>query len=409
MLPARRDGNNSLRASGHSGRVQPFEEASAPAMDFALTEDQEMIRASAESFLAAASPSAAVRRAMATPAGYDAALWEELAGKLGWCATTIAVDHGGLGLGMVEQALLMEQMGRRLLCAPFFSTACLAVTALQEAGDEAARARYLPDIAAGRLTASLAFATSGIEWIAGGPFGRAGRDGEDFVLTGRYRHVPDGATAGLLLLTAVVDDEPAPSLFALAGELPGLERQTLQTLDATRRLAEVRVAGLRVPAAARIGTPDRTVPGLERTSALAAIALAAEQLGGAQQCLDLTLAYIGERRQFGRTIASFQAVKHRCAELMVDIEASRSAVLGAACAASAAASTGELALEAACAKALASDAYFRCAQEAIQLHGGVGFAWEYDPHLYFKRAQASGQWLGSSARLCERVAAHLLD
>ena len=298
MLPARRDGNNSLRASGHSGRVQPFEEASAPAMDFALTEDQEMIRASAESFLAAASPSAAVRRAMATPAGYDAALWEELAGKLGWCATTIAVDHGGLGLGMVEQALLMEQMGRRLLCAPFFSTACLAVTALQEAGDEAARARYLPDIAAGRLTASLAFATSGIEWIAGGPFGRAGRDGEDFVLTGRYRHVPDGATAGLLLLTAVVDDEPAPSLFALAGELPGLERQTLQTLDATRRLAEVRVAGLRVPAAARIGTPDRTVPGLERTSALAAIALAAEQLGGAQQCLDLTRAYLGELRQF---------------------------------------------------------------------------------------------------------------
>ncbi len=378
-------------------------------MDFALTEDQEMIRASAESFLAAASPSAAVRRSMETTAGYDAALWEELAGRLGWCATTIAVDHGGLGLGMVEQALLMEQMGRRLLCAPFFSTACLAVAALQEAGDGAAQARYLPDIAAGRLTATVAFATHGVEWLARGPFGHARRDGDGFALTGRYRHVPDGATAGLLLLAAVVDDDPAPSLFALAGDLPGLERQPLQTLDATRRLAEVRVEALGIPASARIGTADGTAAGLERASALAAIALAAEQLGGAQQCLDLTLVFLGERRQFGRTIASFQAVKHRCAELMVDLEAARSAVLGAACTASAAASTEELTMEAACAKALASDTYFRCAQEAIQLHGGVGFTWEYDPHLYFRRAQASGQWLGSSARLRERIAARLLD
>lgn len=378
-------------------------------MDFTLTDDQEMIRASAESFLAAASPSAAVRRAMATPAGYDPELWQEVAGRLGWCATTIAVDHGGLGLGMVEQVLLMEQMGRRLLCAPYFATSCLAVPALQEAGDAAAQARYLPEIAAGRLTASLAFAIRGIEWIERGPFGHARRAGSDFILTGRYAHVPDGATAGLLLLTAIVDDEPAPSLFAVDGELPGLERQALRTLDATRRVAEVRVEGIRVPASARIGTVDSTAGGLERTSALAAIALAAEQLGCAQQCLDLTLAYVGERRQFGRTIASFQAVKHRCAQLMVDIEATRSAVLGAACVASTAASTEDLVLEAACAKALASDTCFRCAQEAIQLHGGVGFTWEYDPHLYFKRAQASGHWLGSSARLRERVAAHLLD
>jgi alkylation response protein AidB-like acyl-CoA dehydrogenase len=378
-------------------------------MDFALTADQEMIRDSAESFLAAASPSAAVRRAMATPAGYDPAVWQQVAGELGWCATTIAEAHGGLGLGLVEQALLMEQMGRRLLCAPYFSTAALAATALQEAGDAPAQARYLPEIAAGRLTATLAFATSGVEWTGEGPYGHARRDADGFVLQGRFRHVPDGATAGLLLLTAIVDDEPAPSLFALPEGLTGLERQPLETLDATRRLAEVRLEHARVPAGARIATAERTVPGLERTAALAAIALAAEQLGGAQQCLDLTLAYIGERKQFGRPIAAFQAVKHRCAELMVDIEAARSAVLGAACVAAAAPPTADLLLEAACAKTLASDTFFRAAQEAIQLHGGVGFTWEYDPHLYFKRAQASGHWLGSSARLRERVAARLLD
>jgi alkylation response protein AidB-like acyl-CoA dehydrogenase len=149
---------------------------------------------------------------------------------------------------------------------------------------------------------------------------------------------------------------------------------------------------------------------LRRTEALAAIALAAEQLGGAQQCLDLTLAYTTERVQFGRSIASFQAVKHRCAEMMVRIEATRSAVHGAARAVGAAQpiATGDLALEAACAKTFASETFFWCAQEAIQLHGGVGFTWDYDPQLYFKRAQASTHWLGDPDTLRERAAAALL-
>ena len=148
---------------------------------------------------------------------------------------------------------------------------------------------------------------------------------------------------------------------------------------------------------------------LERTSALAALLLAAEQLGGAQQCLDLTLAYVAERTQFGQPIAAFQAVKHRCAEMMVRIEATRSAVYGAAALATAAQATHELLMEAGAAKAQASEAFFFCAQEAIQLHGGVGFTWEYDPHLYFKRAQAGGHWLGSATRWREHIARALLD
>ena len=188
-----------------------------------------------------------------------------------------------------------------------------------------------------------------------------------------------------------------------------MSRIPLKTIDATRRLAEVRLAGVRLAPDALIAEGARVTEGLTRTAALAAIALAAEQLGGAQQCLDMTLAYISERVQFGRQIASFQAVKHRCALMMVQIEAARSAVYGAACVAASAPPTDALVMESACAKTLASEAFFFCAQEAIQLHGGVGFTWEYDPHLYFKRAQSSGAWLGAPDALRERVAAAMLD
>jgi alkylation response protein AidB-like acyl-CoA dehydrogenase len=378
-------------------------------MDFSLTPDQEMIRDTAESFLAEASSSQAVRRAMASAEGYDPTLWQRIGEELGWCATAIPEAFGGLGLSLVEQVLLMEQMGRRLVCAPYFSTACLAANALLEAATPAAKGQYLPDIAAGSLTATLALGQAGIDWRPDNTLANARPAGDGHVLDGVFRHVPDGATAQLLLIPARLAGAGEPLLFAVHADTPGLVRQAHATIDATRRLAEVRLDNAPLPASALIGAPGRVAEGLTRAAALAAIALAAEQLGGAQQSLDLTLAYIAERRQFGRTIASFQAIKHRCAEIMVRIEATRSAVLGAAFAAAAAPATAELALEAACAKALASDTYFHSAQEAIQLHGGVGFTWEYDPHLYFKRAQASSQWLGTSDALRERVAAALLD
>jgi alkylation response protein AidB-like acyl-CoA dehydrogenase len=376
-------------------------------MDFALTADQEKIRDTAESFLRDASGSAAVRAAMETEAGYDPQLWKHLAQELGWCATHIPEKYGGLELGWVEVALLMEQMGRRLLCAPFFATVCLAATALIEAALEPARIRYLPEIAAGRLIATIALAESGIDWRPDAPAAMARRVGEGYLLDGCFRHVPDGAQASLILVPATL--EGAGGFFAIPADCAGVSRIPLKTIDATRRLAEVRLAGVRLAPDALIAEGARVTEGLTRTAALAAIALGAEQLGGAQQCLDMTLAYISERVQFGRQIASFQAVKHRCALMMVQIEAARSAVYGAACVAASAPPTDALVMESACAKTLASEAFFFCAQEAIQLHGGVGFTWEYDPHLYFKRAQSSGAWLGAPDALRERVAASMLD
>lgn len=378
-------------------------------MDFSLTPDQEMIRDTAEAFLADASSSAAVRQAMQTASGFDDDLWRRIGQELGWCATAIPEDFGGLGLSAVEQALLMEQMGRRLLCAPYFSTVCLAATALLELAGTAAKERYLPEIAAGTRTATVAFGESGIDWDADIVVARARVTEQGYVLDGCFRHVPDGATAELLVIPARIEGAGTLAAFAVPADTAGVHRLPHATLDATRRLAEVCLSHVHVPADMLIATGNGVADGLARTAARAAIALAAEQLGGAQQCLDLTLAYIAERHQFGRPIASFQAIKHRCAEMMVRIEAARSAVLGAACVAAATPSTGELILEAACAKTLAGDTLFHCAQEAIQLHGGVGFTWEYDPHLYFKRAQASGQWLGNSDTLRERVATALLD
>lgn len=376
--------------------------------DFALTDDQKMICEAADDFLAQASSSANVRRAMETPAGFEAGLWQRIGGELGWCSTHIPEAYGGLGLSHIELTLLMERMGQRLLCAPFFSTVCLAANALLEVADEAARARYLPLIAAGELSATLALAAAGVDWQPAGLACNARMQAGRYVLNGVFQHVPNGASAQLLLVPARLESG-ALALFAVAAGSAGLHRREHATIDRTRRVAEVRLENVELDIGYKLAEGAGVDEGLQRTCALAAIALAAEQLGGAQQCLNLSLAHTAERVQFGRTVNSFQAIKHRCAEMMVKIEATRSAVFGAARVANAAPGTTELMLEAACVKAFASEAFYFCAQEAIQLHGGVGFTWEYDPHLYFKRAQAGNHWLGSIDTMRERAAAALLD
>lgn len=375
--------------------------------NFALSDDQIMIRDTAEEFLADVSSSAAVRSAMETATGFDLGTWSRIGRDMGWCGIQVPETYGGLGLSWVELTVLLEQMGRRLLCSPFFSSVCLAATALIETANEAGRAAYLPGIAAGSLTATLGFGSQGIEWNPDAVTARASRTPEGFVLNGSFRHVVDGATAELLLLTAKLDGEMA--LFAVPRSSVGLSSAAHACIDRTRRVASVVLGGVPIAAEALLARGDQAGEGLSRTGALAAVALAAEQLGGAQQCLDLTLQYTGGRVQFGRTINSFQAVKHRCAQMMVMLEAARSALIGAAHRISVGAATKELLLEAACVKTFASETFYFCAAEAIQLHGGVGFTWDYDPHLYFKRAQMSGHWLGSADTMRERAAAALLD
>ena len=386
-------------------------------MEFAFTEEHLMIRDSAERFLAQVSDSHAVRAAMIRPDAHDPDVWQRIGQELYWPALMVPERFGGMGLGFVELAILLEQSGRYLLGSPLFATACLATPALMLGHNEAVQEHWLGAIAAGETRATLAFASvPGLE--ARSVQTVAAPQAGGWTLDGQYAQVIDGASADLLIVAARTPgsrDKQGISLFVLPADTPGVMRSPLATLDQTRRLARIELHRVQVSDAQQLCGPAHGWAVLRDTLLIAAIGLAAEQTGGAQQALDLTLAYIAERRQFKRTIASFQAIKHRCADMMLQVECARSAAYYAACVAQErldpqgdAAVAKELEQAAATAKIHASEAFFHCAAESIQLHGGVGFTWEYDPHLYFKRARAGEHLLGSPALHRERLAAHLL-
>jgi len=386
-------------------------------MEFAFTEEHLMIRDSAGRFLAQASDSHAVRAAMMRPDGHDPDVWQRIGQELFWPALMVPERFGGMGLGFVELAILMEQSGRFLLGSPLFATACMATPALLMGNNEALQAQWLEAIASGNTRATLAFASvAGLE--ADSVQAVAEPQGDGWTVSGHYAQVIDGACADVLIIAARAPGSHGAQgirLFALPGTAPGVIATPLPTMDQTRRLARIDLHQVQVNTAQQLCGPDQGWTVLRDTLLIAAIGLAAEQTGGAQQALDLTLAYIAERRQFKRTIASFQAIKHRCADMMLHVECARSAAYYAACVAQErlapdgdASVAKELELAAATAKIHASEVFFLCAAESIQLHGGVGFTWEYDPHLYFKRARASEQMLGNPALHRERIAGHLL-
>jgi alkylation response protein AidB-like acyl-CoA dehydrogenase len=376
-------------------------------MSAAFTDEQQALREQARDFLAHHSGSEQVRRAMESESGSDPEVWKRIGAELGWTALCIPEAYGGVGLGPVELSLLMEEMGAHLLCAPFFSSVCMAAPAILAGGSEAQKQQLLPALAGGRTTATLAFAEPG-----GAPDPAALRahfrreSDAHYTLHGVKRYVVDGHTAELVVVAARregTQGESGIELFLVPGSAPRLERVALPTMDATRRLAELRLDGVRVPASARLGDAEgRGAAVLAEALDRATVALAAEQVGGAQRCLDLAVAYAKERVQFGRPIGSFQAIKHKCADMMLLVESARSAAWHAA---EAAEQGGDaLATAASLAKAYCGDAFFHCAGEAIQIHGGVGFTWEYDPHLYFKRARSSQSLLGEPSYHRERVA-----
>ena len=386
-------------------------------MEFAFTEEHLMIRDSAGRFLAQASDSHAVRAAMMRPDGHDPDVWQRIGQELFWPALMVPERFGGMGLGFVELAILMEQSGRFLLGSPLFATACMATPALLMGHNEALQTQWLEAIASGNTRATLAFASvAGLE--ADSVQAVAEPQGDGWTVSGHYAQVIDGACADVLIIAARAPGSHGAQgirLFALPGTAPGVIATPLPTMDQTRRMARIDLHQVQVNTAQQLCGPDQGWTVLRDTLLIAAIGLAAEQTGGAQQALDLTLAYIAERRQFKRTIASFQAIKHRCADMMLHVECARSAAYYAACVAQErlapdgdANVAKELELAAATAKIHASEVFFLCAAESIQLHGGVGFTWEYDPHLYFKRARASEQLLGNPALHRERIAGHLL-
>jgi alkylation response protein AidB-like acyl-CoA dehydrogenase len=356
-------------------------------VNFAFSEEQEELRRSVRRFLDDKSPIPEVRRLMETTEGYDPAVWDQMATQLGLQGIAIPEEYGGSGFTYVELIVVLEEMGRSLLCAPYFATIALAANAILTSGDDAAKKELLPGIAGGETIATLAFTEDNGRWDEGGITATASRAGDGWTLEGHKMFVLDGHVASLLVVAART---PAGlSLFAVEGDAPGLTRTPLATMDQTRKQARIELSGT---PGRLIGTDGGASAGLSRTLDLAAVALAAEQVGGAQRCLDMSVEYAKQRVQFGRPIGSFQAIKHKCADMLLEVESAKSAAYYAGWAAAEA--SDELPVVASLAKAYCSDAYFHAAAENIQIHGGIGFTWEHDAHLYFKRAKSSELLLG---------------
>ena len=374
-------------------------------MEFAFSQDQDELRRAARRFLEVASSEERVRASMETEQGYDSATWQQLSEELAWTALTIPEEYGGLGMSYLDLHPLMEEMGRALLCSPFFSTICLGANALLLGGNGVQKERHLPGIAAGETTATLAYAEKNGQMDAKGIEATYSRSAAGYILRGTKSYVLDGHTADLLIVAARTENSEGAegvSLFLVPGDADGVKRAWLPTMDQTRRLASIELNDVVVPPDALVGEEGRGWALCERTLDLARIALAAEQVGAAEMCLDMSVEYAKVRKQFGRPIGSFQAIKHKCADMLMMVESARSAAFYA----SALAGQGERDLEeaASSAKAFCSDTFFHCAAENIQIHGGIGFTWEHAAHMYFKRAKAAEVLFGAPSFHRERVA-----
>jgi alkylation response protein AidB-like acyl-CoA dehydrogenase len=374
-------------------------------VDFAFSDEQEQFRETLRRFLAEAAPMAEVRRTMETPEGFDKALWKRMATELGLQGVHLPESYGGQGFSFLELGIVQEELGRALVPTPYFSTVCLSANAILNAGSEADRRVLVPALASGERTASLAWLESSGGWDLESVSVECRADGGSFVLDGVKTLVSDGGCAELLLVVARLPGtrgEEGITLLCVDRGASGVKLEVPPSLDPTRRQARLELAGARAKAVGRPGSAGRA---LVQTLSEATVCLAFEMIGGAARCLEMAVAYAKSRVQFARPIGSFQAVKHKCAEVLLELELARSAVYYAGWAA--AESRDDLALAASVAKAAGAEAYLRAAAENIQIHGGVGFTFEYDPHLYYKRAKASEILLGDPALHRARLAGRL--
>jgi alkylation response protein AidB-like acyl-CoA dehydrogenase len=377
-------------------------------MDFGFSQEQELLRQTARSFLDKECPSAYVRRMMDDPTGATAEFWAKLA-ELGWLGLIFPEAYGGSGLGLVDLTVVLEEMGRAVMPGPYFSTVLLGGLLLVEAGSAAQRQAWLPKLATGEARATLALTEEDARWDASGVQLAAKRSKTGgYLLSGTKLFVPDGHTADLLVVAARTArprrDAPdhGVSLFLVPAGTKGLTATLLPTMDQTRKLAEVTLARVEVGPDALLGAVDQGWGPLARVLDRATVALCAEMVGGAQKVLDLATEYAKVRVAFGKPIGTYQAVKHKCANMLVAVENAKSITYYAAWAVDE--GVPEAALAAAMAKAYVSDAYRTVAGDGIQIHGGIGFTWEHDLHLYFKRARGSEVTFGDATFHRERVA-----
>ena len=359
---------------------------------FSFTDEQEEYRATVRRFLQEKWSPAEVRRVMDTEDGYDPRIWSQLSEQLSLPGIHVPEVYGGAGFGMVELCIATEEMGRALLCTPFFSTSVLATNAILNAGSPAQQADLLPHFAAGSRIGTLAITEADGLWDLASIQLSSKAVGESFLLDGIKSYVVDGHVADVLVVAARAEGtqgQAGLNLFTVNKGTPGMTVKVLESMDATRKLCSVDFRGV---SAERLGTADDGAGAIARTLDQAAIALANEMVGGAQALMDAALEYAKMRVQFGRTIGSFQAIKHKFADMLLEVELAKSA---AYCAAQAAAvDDPEWPALACLAKAGASEMYPRVAADCIQIHGGIGFTWDNDTHLWFKRAKSSEVFLG---------------
>jgi alkylation response protein AidB-like acyl-CoA dehydrogenase len=370
-------------------------------MNFGFTEEQELLRAEVRRFLDQNCPLDEVRKIAETPEGHSRSLWERIA-ELGWVGLVLPDAHGGAGLGWVDLVVVLEETGRTLFPSPLVATV-LAATAIERGGSAEQQARWLPGLADGScigapavLEASDRLDPAGIALV-----GR--QDGAGFHLSGEKLFVPDAASADLFVVAFRSGDAPeAVSLGVVERGAAGLSIRPHVTMDPTKRQGIVRFEDVAVPRDALLGEPGAAWPVLSRLSDCGAAAVTAEAVGAAEAVLELTVSYAKQRVQFGEPIGRFQGVKHPLAEMYVDLESWKSLLYYAAWLLDRDDADASLAVSRA--KAYASDAFARIGIDAVQLHGGIGYTWEYDAQLYLKRAKWTRPAWGDAAFHEERVA-----
>ncbi len=378
-------------------------------MDFGFSEEQDMLRQSARQFLDTECAMTYVRKMMDDETGYSGEQWNKLAG-LGWTGLIFPEEYGGSGLNMVDLVVVLEEMGRCVMPGPYFSTVILGGLAIDLGGSKAQKKKYLPGICDGTLKATLAQVEESGRWDADGIMLAATKTADGFTLNGTKLFVHDAHNSDILIVptrTAGKKGEKGITLFIVDAKADGVKRSVLKTMDQTRKLCEVTFTGVNVGKDAVLGKAGQGWPLLGRLIDRAKVALCAEMCGGMQKVLEMSVDYAKVREQFGKPIGSFQAIQHKCANMMVQVESSKSATYYAAWAV--ANNVTEAHLAACMAKAYCSDAYRIVSGEGIQIHGGIGFTWEHDMHLYFKRAKGSEVTFGDATWNRELVAQVVLD
>jgi alkylation response protein AidB-like acyl-CoA dehydrogenase len=368
-------------------------------MDFAFSEEQELLRGQARDFLDRQCPPPVVRRLMASERGYDDAMYRQMA-ELGWTAIPFPEEYGGLGLGMVDLTVVLEEMGRHVTPAPLLTSVGLAGMVLLQGGSEEQRKRWLPSLCDGSAVGSVALVERSGRWDADGVQLAAQRSGSGYALSGEKLYVPDAHVASWIVVAARTGSDV--TLLLVDRDAAGVEVRTVNSMDQTQRLCTVSFDGVAVDADRVIGGEGRGWTVLRKALDRALVAISAELCGTAQRAMEMAVDYAKTRQQFGRPIGSYQAVSHKCADMLVQVESAKSLTYYAAWAVDN--DVPEAPLAAAMAKAYASDAARQVTGAAIQVHGGIGFTWEHDMHLYFKRAKWGETTFGDAVFHRERVA-----